>query len=142
MIKDAGLLRAPQPGRDLALSIDLRMQYLAYRELKAAVARHGAQSGSIVVLDSLSGEVLAVANQPAYNPNDRRHIRTDALRNRALTDQFEPGSTMKPLTVLAAMETGRYRPSSVVDTHPGYIRVGQKTLLDPVNYGAMDLTEF
>jgi cell division protein FtsI (penicillin-binding protein 3) len=140
VIKDDGLLRAPQPGRDLMLSVDLRMQYLAYRELKAAVARHKAKSGSIVVLDAETAEVLAVANQPAYNPNDRRKIRVDALRNRALTDQFEPGSTMKPLTVLAAMETGRYKPGTLIDTSPGYIRVGKKTLLDAANYGVINLT--
>ncbi|BFM17319.1 peptidoglycan D,D-transpeptidase FtsI [Maricurvus nonylphenolicus] len=140
VIKDDGLLRAPQPGQDLMLSVDLRMQYLAYRELKAAVTRHKAKSGSVVVLDTESGDVLAVANQPAYNPNDRSRIRVDALRNRALTDQFEPGSTMKPLTVLAAMETKRYTPGTLIDTRPGYIRVGKKTLLDPINYGVIDVT--
>ncbi len=141
VVKDVQLLRAAESGSDLRLSLDLRLQYLAYRELKAAVQQRGAKSGSIVVLDSLTGEVLAMANQPAYNPNDRRRVQSAALRNRAITDQFEPGSTMKPLTVMAALESGRYRPRSRIDTNPGYLRVGSKTLLDPINYGVIDVTK-
>jgi len=140
IIRDDGELKAPVAGKDINLSIDLRLQYLAYRELKQAVAQHQAQSGTLVLLDVKTGEVLAMVNQPSYNPNDRRGINMAALRNRAITDQFEPGSTMKPLTVMAALETGRYHPHTVIDTHPGYIRVGKKTLLDPVNYGRIDLT--
>ena len=141
IIKDDGELRAPVAGKDVHLSIDLRMQYLAYRELKQAVAQHQARSGTLVLLDAKSGEVLAMVNQPSYNPNDRSGIQLAALRNRAITDQFEPGSTMKPLTVMAALETGRYHPHTMIDTNPGYIRVGQKTLLDPINYGRIDLTK-
>lgn len=141
IIKDIALLQSAESGQDIALSIDLRLQYLAYRELKAAVKAHGAKSGSVVLLDVQSGEVLAMANQPSFNPNDRSRLIANALRNRAMTDQFEPGSTMKPLTIMAALETGRYSPASTVDTHPGYFRVGKKTLLDPVNYGVMDLTK-
>lgn len=140
IIKDDGELRAPRAGKDIHLSIDLRMQYLAYRELKQAVSQHQAASGTLVLLDTKTGEVLAMVNQPSYNPNDRRGIEIAALRNRAITDQFEPGSTMKPLTVMAALETGRYHPHTVIDTSPGYIRVGKKTLLDPINYGRIDLT--
>ncbi len=140
VVKEVQLLRAAQPGKDLRLSLDLRLQYLAYRELKAAVQEQGAKSGSVVVLDTQTGEILAMANQPAYNPNDRANIRSSALRNRAITDQFEPGSTVKPLTVMAALETGRYSPNTRIDTNPGYLRVGKKTLLDPVNYGVIDLT--
>jgi cell division protein FtsI (penicillin-binding protein 3) len=140
IIRDDGELRAPRTGKDVQLSIDLRMQYLAYRELKEAVIRHQAQSGSLVLLDTHTGEILAMVNQPSYNPNNRQGIRMAALRNRAVTDQFEPGSTMKPLTVMAALETGRYTPGTIINTHPGYIRVGQKTLLDPKNYGRISLT--
>ena len=141
IIKDDGELRAPQPGNDLQLSIDLRIQYLAYRELKRAVQQHRATSGSLVLLDANTNEVLAMVNQPSYNPNNRIGIRMDSLRNRALTDQFEPGSTMKPLTVMAALESGRYTPGTVINTHPGYIHLTGKTLLDPVNYGVITLTK-
>ena len=140
-IKELQLLRAAEPGHDLALSIDLRLQYLAYRELKAAVQAHQARAGSIVVVDVATGEVLAMANQPSYNPNDRTNLKPAAMRNRAMTDQFEPGSTMKPLTIMAALEAGRVKPHTLIETSPGYIRVGKKTLLDPVNYGQIDVTK-
>ena len=139
-VKELGLLRSARSGRPLALSIDLRLQYLAHRELKKAVQEFGAKGGSVVVLDVATGEVLAMANQPSYNPNDRTNIRPASLRNRALTDVFEPGSTMKPLAVLSALEAGKFEPHSVIDTSPGWIQVGTKTLMDPVNYGAMDLS--
>lgn len=140
IIQDDGQLIAPRPGKDIHLSIDMRMQYLAYRELKQAVTKHQAKSGSLVMLDVQTGEVLAMVNQPSFNPNDRSGISISALRNRAITDQFEPGSTMKPITVMAALETGRYHPHTTIDTNPGYLRVGQKTLLDFKNYGLIDLT--
>lgn len=127
-------------GKDLMLSIDMRLQYMAYRELKAAMRRVGAKAGSIVMLDSNTGEVLAMANQPSFNPNNRRRLVPASLRNRAMTDVFEPGSTVKPLTVVAALESGKYQPQTAIDTNPGYIRVGKKTLLDPVNYGVIDVT--
>ena len=141
IIKDVAQLETATSGKDISLSIDLRLQYLAYRELKAAVKAHDAASGSMVLLDAKTGEVLAMVNQPSFNPNDRSRLTTGALRNRAMTDQFEPGSTMKPLTIMAALETGRYTSDTKIDTHPGYFRVGRKTLLDPVNYGVMDLTK-
>lgn len=129
-------------GNDLQLSIDLRMQYLAYRELKAAVQAHKADSAAMVVLDAQTGEVLAMVNQPSYNPNDRSGLGSDmkSLRNRAVTDTFEPGSTMKPLTVAAALMSGKYRPDTVIDTSPGYIRVKGKTIRDHRNYGKLDLS--
>ncbi len=141
VIRDVDEGRPARPGKDVALSIDLRLQTLAYRELKAALKRTGAKSGSVVMLDSRSGEVLAMVNQPSYNPNNRRRLQPASMRNRAMTDVFEPGSTVKPLTVVAALESGRYKPHTKVDTNPGYIRVGRKTLLDPVNYGVIDVTK-
>ena len=140
VVKDLGVRRAARSGKDLQLSIDLRLQYLAYRELKNAIAEQGAASGSIVMLDVHSGEVLAMANQPSYNPNNRKILHPRQLRNRALTDVFEPGSTMKPFTIVAALESGKYSPSSTINTSPGYWRVGGKTYSDFKDYGVMDLT--
>ena len=139
-IKHIRSLQDADAGSDLQLSIDLRLQYMAYRELKAAVESHRADAGSAVVLDVKTGEVLALVNQPSYNPNDRSELKTDALRNRALTDLFEPGSTMKPLTVAAAMMRGQYTRDSIIDTSPGYIRVGGASIKDHRNYGKLDLT--
>ncbi|RMG28684.1 MAG: penicillin-binding protein 2 [Gammaproteobacteria bacterium] len=140
IVDELELIRAPRPGRDLVLSIDLRIQYLAYRALKAAVRRHRARAGSAVVLDVRTGEVLAMVNQPSWNPNDRRHLRRAALRNRAVTDVFEPGSTMKPFAIAAALLSGRYRPDSRIDTRPGWLRVGRYTIHDVHDYGVLDLT--
>lgn len=140
VIRDLGLVRAARPGGDLQLTIDLRLQYLAYRELRAAITRTKAQSGSVVVLDSRSGDILAMANWPSFNPNDRSRIRPSHLRNRAMTDLLEPGSTAKPFTLVAALESGRYTPTTPVNAAPGYIQVGDKVLKDPVNYGQLDVT--
>lgn len=129
-----------QPGTDLQLSIDLRLQYMAYRELKAVVEAHNADSGSVVILDVQTGEVLAMVNQPSYNPNDRSRLQPAALRNRAMTDLFEPGSTVKPMSVAAALMTGRYKPDTVVKTSPGTMRVRNATIRDFRNYGDLDLT--
>jgi len=139
-IKHIRSLQDANAGTDLQLSIDLRLQYMAYRELKAAVEAHRADSGSAVVLDAKTGEVLALVNQPSYNPNDRTELSSDALRNRALTDLFEPGSTIKPLTIAAAMMSGQYTRDSIVDTSPGYIRVGNARIKDHRDYGKLDLT--
>jgi cell division protein FtsI (penicillin-binding protein 3) len=139
-IKHIRSIQDADPGDDLQLSIDMRLQYLAYRELKAAVESHRADAGSAVVLDAKTGEVLALVNQPSYNPNDRSELNTDALRNRALTDLFEPGSTIKPLTVAAALMSGQYTRDSVIDTSPGYIRVSGASIKDHRNYGKLDLT--
>lgn len=141
MVRDIGEIRAARPGKNIALSIDLRLQYLAFRELQAAVKRTGAKSASIVTLDSRTGEVLAMVNHPSYNPNRRSDLKPSRLRNRVVTDVLEPGSTMKPLTVVAALESGQYRPDTVVDTHPGKVRVGKKTFFDPVNYGQLTVSK-
>lgn len=139
-IKNLRQVSDPKPGKDVTLSIDLRLQHCAYRALKTAVTHHRASSGSVVVLDVQTGEILAMVNQPSFNPNDRAGIRMEGIRNRAMIDIFEPGSTMKPLTMVAALESGKYRPESRIDTTPGFIRVANKTFMDPVNYGVIDLT--
>ncbi|MCB1632055.1 MAG: penicillin-binding protein 2 [Pseudomonadales bacterium] len=139
VIRDVQELSPARPGRALELGLDLRMQYLAHRELTKAVEAAGAEAGCVVLIDARSGEVLAMANVPSYNPNNRGADIGQALRNRAITDQFEPGSTMKPLTMIAALESGKYHPGMTIDTSPGYIRVGRKTFRDHNNYGLLSL---
>ncbi len=139
VIEDVENIESPRPGRNLAASIDLRIQYLAYRELKAMVQKQGAASGSVIVLDIASGEVLADVNQPTFNPNDRDQIKPAMYRNRAITDILEPGSTFKPLIIAAALESGRFNPQSQVDTRPGFMQVGSKRIEDEHNYGVIDL---
>ncbi|HEY5642331.1 MAG TPA: penicillin-binding transpeptidase domain-containing protein [Woeseiaceae bacterium] len=139
-IENVESIRPPHHGKDLRTSIDLRLQYLAYRTLKSAIKAHDARSGSIVVLDVRTGEVLAMVNQPTYNPNDRSQFSAERYRNRAITDIFEPGSSLKPLVVAAALESGQYRPSSVVDTAPGFIVIGPKKIEDTRNLGRVSLT--
>lgn len=140
VIRDVQELRPARPGRALELSIDLRIQYLAHRELKKAIESAGAESGAIVVLDARTGEVLAMSNQPSYNPNNRESVGSSALRNRAITDLFEPGSTVKSFTMMAALESGKYTPDTLIDTSPGYIRVGRKTFRDHHSLGLIPLT--
>jgi cell division protein FtsI (penicillin-binding protein 3) len=139
-VENVASIRPPKPGKELRTSIDLRIQYVAYRTLKAAIRAHNAESGSIVILDVQTGEVLAMVNQPTYNPNDRAQYSAERYRNRAITDIFEPGSSIKPLVVAAALESGGYRPSSIVDTAPGYVIVGPKTIEDSRNLGRVSLT--
>ncbi len=139
-VKEIQLIKAARSGQNLTLSIDLRLQYLAHRELKKAVEDSGAIAGSLVILDVETGEILAVTNYPSYNPNDRAHARGPNLRNRAITDVYEPGSTIKPLAILAALESGKFKPSDVIDTNPGYWMVGNKPVKDHQNYGALDLS--
>ena len=140
IIENVDLLRAPEPGRDLVLSIDRRVQYLAFRELRRALAEAKASAGSVVILDVHSGEILAMANLPSYNPNQLDGQAGDARRNRAVTDVVEPGSTMKPITVAAAMEHGLVTPDTIVDTSPGYLSNGRFTINDFRNYGALTTT--
>jgi cell division protein FtsI (penicillin-binding protein 3) len=139
-IENVASIRPPRHGKELRTSIDLRLQYLAYRTLKAAVKTHSARSGSVVIIDIKTGEVLAMANQPTYNPNDRAQFVAERYRNRAITDIFEPGSSIKPLVVAAALESGQYSPSSVVDTAPGSVTVGAKKIEDSRNLGRISLT--
>jgi len=139
IIKNVDSIKLPEPGGVLALSIDRRIQYLAYSELKKAVTKHKAKSGSAVVLDVISGEVLAMVNQPSFNPNNRRNLKGRNYRNRAVTDVFEPGSTLKPFTVAAALESGKYTPKTAVNTNPGFFKVGSNTVRDSKNLGTIDV---
>ncbi|NLU98851.1 penicillin-binding protein 2 [Marinomonas sp. UCMA 3892] len=138
IIRGIGVEEAEHPGENIELSIDLRLQYLAYRELKAAVTEHRATSASAVILDVKTGEVLAMVNQPSYNPNDRSKLEYEELRNRAVIDLFEPGSTMKPFTISAALMSGQYSTESTINTAPGYLRFGRFTIRDAANYGVID----
>lgn len=139
VIKDIALIKPASPGNSLKLSIDLRVQYAAYRALKASVQKHQAKSGSVIVLDTQTGEVLAMANQPSFNPNDRSNLRPESIRNRAVTDMMEPGSTVKPFTMLAALESGKFEPDTVINTSPGYLKVSYKTFVDHRDYGSLDM---
>ena len=130
IVEETGRLHAPKHGSDVALSIDSKVQYLAYRELKHAVEQHRAKAGAVVVLDARSGEVLALANYPGFNPNNRNNTGSKAMRNRAIADLFEPGSTMKPFTVATAIETGKVYPNTVINTGNGVLTVGNKTIHD------------
>ncbi|MGC4029869.1 MAG: penicillin-binding transpeptidase domain-containing protein [Steroidobacteraceae bacterium] len=138
-VQDVESIRAARPGRDLNLSIDMRIQYLAYRELKAAIRDNRARSGSMVVMDVTTGEILAMVNQPTFNPNDRGQMKAAAYRNRAATDIIEPGSSIKPFVVAAALQSGRFDAGSVIDTNPGFIRVGTKLVQDEHPEGVLDL---
>jgi len=140
VVRDIGVLQPAQPGKDLTLSIDLRLQYLQHRELQRAVTSLGAASGTVVTLDSHTGEVLAMVNYPGYNPNAEKAGNTEGMRNRAITDMYEPGSTMKSLTLVAALESGQFTPQTMIETSPGRIRVGPKVYPDPRNYGLISVT--
>ena len=130
IVEDVESIRAAQEGKDLSLALDARIQSLAFSQLKAAVDQHRAKAGSIVVLDILSGEVLALASLPTYNPNNRARLSGAQLRNRAVTDTFEPGSTLKPFTIAVALESGRLTPQSTIQTAPGSLTVGTATIRD------------
>ncbi|MEE9397119.1 MAG: penicillin-binding protein 2 [Methylococcales bacterium] len=141
VIENVESLSAPTSGQNLTLSIDQRLQYLAYRELKSAVIQHRARSGALVLLDSRTGEVLAMVNQPSFNPNTRKGLKGFRYRNRVVTDLFEPGSTIKPFAVACALEEGKYRVDSIVDTTPGFFRVGRNIVRDTHDYGLLDVAQ-
>ena len=141
VVEDVEALRAPQEGRDLALSLDSRLQYLAFRELKAAVEANKAKAGGLVILDTRTGEILALANWPTYNPNNRSRAVRDRMRNRALTDTFEPGSTMKPFTIAAALQAGKVQPMTIIDTAPGTLTIGNKTIHDAHREGSLTVEQ-
>jgi cell division protein FtsI (penicillin-binding protein 3) len=139
LVKDLGVVEPAQPGKELMLSIDLRLQYQAYRELKASVTQHGAKSGSLIMVDVSSGEILAMVNQPSFNPNNRAALKAAAVRNRSVTDVVEPGSTVKPFTVVAALMAGIVNDKTIINTHPGTLRIGNKTIRDHRDYGELDI---
>ncbi|HBK19221.1 MAG TPA: cell division protein [Gammaproteobacteria bacterium] len=140
IIRDIEYQGAAQFGQDMVLSLDLRLQYIAYRELKAAVATHQAVSGSLVMVHVSTGEILALVNQPSFNPNDISGYR-NSMRNRVVTDAYEPGSTIKPFAALAALESGRYTPETPIDTAPGYFWIGKKMIQDPVDRKTLTLAQ-
>jgi cell division protein FtsI (penicillin-binding protein 3) len=141
VIEDVAAVREPRDGRDLALALDSKIQYLAFRELKAAVEANRAKAGGIVVLDAHTGEILALANLPVYNPNNRANLTGAQLRNRVLTDTFEPGSTMKPFTAALALELGKVKPTTVIQTAPGKLTIGRATISDSHAHGALSVAE-
>ena len=141
VVEDIESIRAPQPGRELVLSIDQRIQYLAYRELRSAISLNDAKAGSLVVLDVTTGEVLALANWPTYNPNNRDTLKASRSRNRAVVDLFEPGSTLKPFTVAAALESGLVSPQSMIDTGDGRYKVGNWTIHDAHPEGILSVAQ-
>jgi cell division protein FtsI (penicillin-binding protein 3) len=140
-VQDIENIQTSEPGKQLVLSIDRRVQYLAYRELSAAVARHKAMGGTLVMLDAGTGEVMAMVGQPSFNPNNRSVLRSELYRNRAVTDVFEPGSTIKPFTIAAALESGLYRKDTLIDTTPGFLRVSNHTIRENEyhDYGVLDM---
>lgn len=142
LIKDVQVISNARAGNDLALSIDLRLQYLAHRQLREALQEFEAKAGSIVMLDVRTGEVLAMVNHPSYNPNNRSNLKPDMMRNRALIDVFEPGSTMKPISMSAALASGRWKPTDTVNVYPGTMRIGKYTIRDVSRApgGVLDLT--
>ncbi len=137
VVESVGELIPPVDGRDLQLSLDSKVQFFAYQKLRDAVVQNKAKAGSVVVLDAQTGEVLALANYPSYVPDKRRNLSGEQLRNRALTDTFEPGSTMKPITIAMALEAGRVSPQTVIDTSPGRYQIGGFTINDTHNYGSL-----
>lgn len=139
LVRELGVIRDAQPGGELTLAIDQRIQYMAYRELRAAVAEHEADGGVLVMMDARTGEVLAMANLPSYNPNNRAGLDPRGLRNQALVDVFEPGSVMKPLAMAAILESGVVDRDVVVNTSPGWMRLDQFTIRDFRDYGQLDL---
>lgn len=140
VIEELGLIKAPRPGHDLTLSIDRRLQYLAYSELYKTVEMFQAKSGSVVVIDTQDGEVLAIANYPSFNPNSRGQYNKETYRNLALTDTFEPGSVMKPFSIASALETGLFTPASIIDTNPSWMSVQGRVVRDIHNYGVLNVT--
>jgi len=140
VIEELNTVKEPRAGNTLQLSIDRRIQFFAYHELQKTLEQFGAKSGSVVVLDTRFGEVLAIANAPSFNPNARSYYTLDSYRNKALTDTFEPGSIMKPFSIASALDTGRFTPETIIDTRPSWLIVNGRTVRDVHNYGVLDVT--
>jgi len=141
VVKDIENIKQPVPGQSLALALDQRLQYLAYRELQSAVINHKARGGMLLLLGVRTGEVLALAVQPPFNPNNRADLKDNLYRNRVVTDVFEPGSTIKPFTIAAALISGLYQPETMVETGPGRLRIGRYSISDINNYGTLSISE-
>ncbi len=141
IVEDIQAIREPHDGKDLTLSIDSKIQYIAFTHLKQAVEKHKAKAGGAVVIDVQTGEVLALVNLPTYNPNDRSVLTGAQLRNRVLTDTFEPGSTMKPFPVAWALETGRVTPDTIIETAPGVMKIGPETIHDAHKQGSLTVSQ-
>jgi cell division protein FtsI (penicillin-binding protein 3) len=141
IVEDVESIRPPQEGRDVVLALDAKIQYLAYTQLKQAIAEHRAKAGGVVVLDAKSGEILALMNWPTYNPNNRTRLAGAQLRNRAFTDTFEPGSTMKPFTAALALDKGSYRFDSQIQTAPGKLSIGPATISDTHVHGMLSVAQ-
>ena len=139
IVRDIENVKSSEPGTELKLSIDKRIQFLAYRELAIAVKNHQATSGTLVMLDVKTGEVIAMVGQPSFNPNNRSWLK-NAARNRSVTDVFEPGSTMKVFTIAAGLKSGIFTPQTVIDTSPGIFKVGNHSISDHHNFGSIDVT--
>lgn len=141
IVEDVGLSKQPHDGKDLTLSVDSKLQYIAFSSIKEAVEKFKAKAGAAVVLDVKTGEVLALANYPTYNPNDRRKLTGEQLRNRVVTDTFEPGSTLKPFTVALALESRRVTPETMYETAPGFMVIGDRRVRDMHAYGTLSVAE-
>lgn len=141
IVEDIQAIREPHDGKELTLSVDSKIQYIAFTHLKEAVEKHKAKAGGAVVLDAKTGEVLALVNLPTYNPNDRSVLTGAQLRNRVMTDTFEPGSTMKPFTVALALETGRVTPDTMIQTAPGVMTIGPAVIHDAHKQGALTVAQ-
>ena len=141
IVEDIRAVREPVDGKDLVLSIDSKLQYIAYKYLSEAIEKHKAKAGSVLVLDTRTGEVLAMVNMPSFNPNDRRHLTGSQLRNRVMTDTFEPGSIMKPFTVALALEKGKVRPTTMIPTGTGRMTIGTATIGDTHSNGTISVAQ-
>jgi cell division protein FtsI (penicillin-binding protein 3) len=141
IIEDVGATKPPQDGREISLAIDSKIQYLAYSHLKQAIEEHKAKAGGVVVIDARSGEVLALSNWPTYNPNNRQKLSGAQLRNRAFTDTFEPGSTLKPFTAALGLEKGKYRYDTAINCAPGRMTIGSATISDPHPHGVLTVAQ-
>ena len=140
VVEEINLVREPQPGHLLQLSIDRRIQFFAYHELQNTLNKFGAKSGSVVVLDTKTGEVIAIANAPSFNPNARGQYTLDSYRNKAITDTFEPGSVIKPFSIASALDSGHFTPNTIIDTRPSWMIVNGHTIRDVHGYGVLDVT--
>jgi len=141
IVEDVGSIKPPQDGKEIRLALDSKIQYLAYSHLKQAIADNNAKAGGVVVLDVRTGEILALANWPTYNPNNREGLSGSQLRNRAVTDTFEPGSTLKPFTIALGIEAGKVRSDTIINCAPGRLTIGNATISDAHPHGALSVAE-